>query len=389
MQQESLSSYIKSLILKYKYYILLLLLMAVVAAILEVHVNYKIKEIIDNISFNKGDGIGYLLLIFALFKFCGHGMHFLRRVLDVHYRSHLLNYLILNVYKNTVGQSLHWFDSHMSGEVSSKIVDIQNGIFAIISASFTVVINIVLIITSIFFLAQIHIQPVLIILIFIVLYTPIIGILLQKQLLLQDSYVASRQKAVGIINDTISNIWGVKVIGGALNELKMKLQPALRHWCRHEKKTRAFDAYVVDAVDTTMVTIMSVAQIYCITYLYQQDAITSGEFAFIAMVTLRMNVYLNYLLEYLLFTVNPNIAQVKHSYNLLHSKYDVYDKPKSVNLSRVKGKIDFNNIDFAYGKGRSILKDFCLSIPKGQRLGIVGTSGAGKTTLVKCILRYF
>lgn len=53
------------------------------------------------------------------------------------------------------------------------------------------------------------------------------------------------------------------------------------------------------------------------------------------------------------------------------------------------GKVEFSNVTFAYpGKSHALLRDFTLLIEPGQRVGLVGPSGAGKTTLTKLILRY-
>ena len=59
----------------------------------------------------------------------------------------------------------------------------------------------------------------------------------------------------------------------------------------------------------------------------------------------------------------------------------------------MRGDVEFDNVNFAYDAKRNaeknILNNFTLSIPSGQKVGIVGTSGAGKTTIIKCLLRYF
>lgn len=58
-------------------------------------------------------------------------------------------------------------------------------------------------------------------------------------------------------------------------------------------------------------------------------------------------------------------------------------------LPRVKGDIKYQDVTFRYSSGSTIFDNFTLHIKSGERIGIVGTSGAGKTTLIKCLLRYF
>lgn len=60
-----------------------------------------------------------------------------------------------------------------------------------------------------------------------------------------------------------------------------------------------------------------------------------------------------------------------------------------VNPDEVKGAVSFQNVQFGYNKDQMIIKDFTLNVKPGQRVAIVGPTGAGKTTLVKLLMRYY
>ncbi|MCR8671363.1 ABC transporter ATP-binding protein [Agrococcus sp. HG114] len=62
-------------------------------------------------------------------------------------------------------------------------------------------------------------------------------------------------------------------------------------------------------------------------------------------------------------------------------------QPKSLPASR--GQIDFDRVEFAYGNGKVVLPDFDLHIPSGQTIALVGTTGAGKSTLAKLVSRFY
>ena len=53
------------------------------------------------------------------------------------------------------------------------------------------------------------------------------------------------------------------------------------------------------------------------------------------------------------------------------------------------GRIDFKNVDFGYGREAGVLHDFNLTIAPGEKIGLVGRSGAGKSTVVNLLLRFF
>ncbi|MFH5836557.1 ABC transporter ATP-binding protein [Proteiniclasticum sp. C24MP] len=60
-----------------------------------------------------------------------------------------------------------------------------------------------------------------------------------------------------------------------------------------------------------------------------------------------------------------------------------------VNPDEVKGAVSFENVQFGYKEDEIIIKDFTLTVKPGQRVAIVGPTGAGKTTLVKLLMRYY
>lgn len=60
-----------------------------------------------------------------------------------------------------------------------------------------------------------------------------------------------------------------------------------------------------------------------------------------------------------------------------------------VNPSDIKGEVTFKNVQFGYNDNELIIKNFSLDVQPGQRIAIVGPTGAGKTTLVKLLMRYY
>jgi len=64
------------------------------------------------------------------------------------------------------------------------------------------------------------------------------------------------------------------------------------------------------------------------------------------------------------------------------------DQPK-VHLDNVKGDVKFDHVRFGYNKDKIIIKDFCADVKGGQKVAIVGPTGAGKTTLVNLLMRFY
>ncbi len=65
------------------------------------------------------------------------------------------------------------------------------------------------------------------------------------------------------------------------------------------------------------------------------------------------------------------------------------DPPQPVSLTSVRGDIGLHDVSFAYVRDHSVLSDFTLQVPAGQTVALVGTTGAGKTTIAKLIARFY
>ena len=76
-------------------------------------------------------------------------------------------------------------------------------------------------------------------------------------------------------------------------------------------------------------------------------------------------------------------------FELLDLRPDVSDRPDAAALSRVRGEVRFEGVSFHYSPESPVLHDIDLGVEAGQTVAIVGPTGAGKTTLVSLLLRYY
>lgn len=67
----------------------------------------------------------------------------------------------------------------------------------------------------------------------------------------------------------------------------------------------------------------------------------------------------------------------------------VDESEKTVELPEIKGNVEFENVVFGYNKNKTIIKDFSARVKAGQKVAIVGPTGAGKTTLVNLLMRFY
>jgi ATP-binding cassette subfamily B protein len=74
---------------------------------------------------------------------------------------------------------------------------------------------------------------------------------------------------------------------------------------------------------------------------------------------------------------------------VLEESPSVADPSDPVKLAEPKGHVEFDGVEFAYSNGKEVLPHFSLDIPAGQTIALVGTTGAGKSTMAKLISRFY
>ena len=83
------------------------------------------------------------------------------------------------------------------------------------------------------------------------------------------------------------------------------------------------------------------------------------------------------------------MASTSRVMSLLDTPFETHPGTRMLGFSEVQGAIEIENVSFAYSEGHPVLKDISLSIPAGETLGVVGSTGSGKSTLVKLLLRLY
>ncbi len=83
------------------------------------------------------------------------------------------------------------------------------------------------------------------------------------------------------------------------------------------------------------------------------------------------------------------IAASNRVFEVLDAKEEVEDLDNSIDVEKVEGLVDFEHVDFSYNKENPLIQDMNLKVNKGDSIAIVGPTGAGKTTLVNLIMRFY
>jgi len=82
-------------------------------------------------------------------------------------------------------------------------------------------------------------------------------------------------------------------------------------------------------------------------------------------------------------------AGAERIFAVLDTEPEIYEAPQAVHLPHIRGEIRFEDVHFSYERGKEVIKGVDLQIEPGEMIGLVGKSGAGKSTIINLICRFY
>jgi ATP-binding cassette subfamily B multidrug efflux pump len=123
-------------------------------------------------------------------------------------------------------------------------------------------------------------------------------------------------------------------------------------------------------------------------WLWTQEQVGVGAVAAATAMALRLN-GISHWIMWEFASLFEHIGTVQDGIDTLARPHAVLDRPGAPPLTVPRGEIRFENVSFGYGGKHAVIDDFSLVIRPGEKIGLVGRSGAGKSTIVSLLLRFY
>lgn len=212
---------------------------------------------------------------------------------------------------------------------------------------------------------------------------------IQFQKLLQPYYAVIRER-VGALNARLSNnIGGIMTIKAFTAEAHENGQIRRESAAYRDANRRAI---VVSAAFVPLIRI-AILFGFTATLLYGGMEVVAGN---LSVGTYSILVFLTQRLLWPLTRLGETLdlyqramASTNRVMALLDTPFEIHPGSRSLPINTVQGSIEIENVTFAYQSGPPVLRDVSISIPAGQTIGVVGSTGSGKSTLVKLLLRLY
>jgi ATP-binding cassette subfamily B protein len=203
---------------------------------------------------------------------------------------------------------------------------------------------------------------------------------------LHHDYATKAAAVDGEMVDVVSNMPLVRAFGGFLREHRRfnatvdREMEARRKSLFYLERLRIFHAVVT--------VLLALGLLAWAILLWRQGAATTGD------VVLACTLAISVLsatrdLAVALVDMTQHIARLSEAVATLLVPHELLDHPQAEPLIRRGASVKFENVEFRYADGQQILKDFDLSFMPGERVGLVGRSGGGKSTLFALLQRFY
>lgn len=93
--------------------------------------------------------------------------------------------------------------------------------------------------------------------------------------------------------------------------------------------------------------------------------------------------------SFMINSLQSALASAERTFEFLDDEEEVPDTPTPVNIDRAEGRIAFEHVSFGYTPEKILMKDISFTANPGQKIAVVGATGAGKTTLINLLMRFY
>ncbi|OFR84055.1 multidrug ABC transporter ATP-binding protein [Neisseria sp. HMSC073G10] len=292
-----------------------------------------------------------------------------------------------NFHRLMLGQSLGFYQDEFAGRVSAKVMQTALALRDVVmTVADMVVYVLVYFITSGVILSSFDAWLIVPFICWMIGFAMIMRFLIPKLGKTAARQADARSLMTGRITDAYSNIATVKLFSHGAREAAYAKQSMEEFMVTVHAQMRLATllhtcSFIVNSSLTVGTTALGI-------WLWYHGQVGVGAVATATAMALRVNGLSQYIMweSARLF---ENIGTVNDGMATLSKPHTILDKPQALPLKVTRGEIKFDHVDFSYEAGKPLLNGFNLNIKPGEKVGLIGRSGAGKSTIVNLLLRFY
>ncbi len=380
---------------RYKKTIILAVMVILTGSLLTTLGPIVVKTCVDILAENAGAGIQSAIVVKVTLFMVGYVAIAVIGALSLRIKTRLMSVTGQNIIRDirydlfTQIQKLpfSYYDSRPHGKILVRVVNyvnsisdfLSNGVINMITDLFTLVVIMVFMFIMNVKLALVCLAP-------LPVFILVLFLIKNRQRIAWQVQSAKQSNMNAYIHE---NIVGMKVTQSFTREARN--MSIFRRICG-DVKSSWMNAKKYDTIIWPTIEILSTIGL-AILYIYAVPRLISGEIsvgtivAFSAYIGMFWNPILN-LSNFYNMIINV-MAYLERIFETIDTEPQIKDKPGATDMPPIVGKVEFKNVDFSYEKGQKILNNINFTVKPGETIALVGPTGAGKTTVINLLSRFY
>ena len=367
----------------------IVLIAVLLAVVCSVSTQFGMKHLIDVISMGREAGaplvwsaFGFLCALVAadnlLWRVAGYTAHRTFVAVTGDMRRDLFGYL--------AGHSPGFFASRLPGGIASRVSSSANNAFILMNTSiWSVIPPVVAVALSIAFIGSVQIWLAVGLLVLALLLGVVVFTLARRGTPLHRAYAEQAAGVDGELVDVISN-FGVMRAFGATGREQARLAGTIDLEMRGRKRSLYYMEHL-RLIHAILTALLTAGVVSAGVLLWLNGRATVGDIVLLTSLAFTI-LHGTRDLAVSLVDVTQYVARLDEAIGALLLPQELPDKPDASPLLPGPRELTFEQVTFAYPGRKPVIEDFSLTLAPGQRVGLVGYSGAGKSTVLSLLQRY-
>ena len=299
----------------------------------------------------------------------------------------VFNLVLSRLHHWTLGQSVQFFDNDFAGRIAQKEMQTARAVTdVVVEILHTVLFALASVIGAALMLTSVDVSLAGGLCLWLVAYLGLIRYFMPLIRKRSGARAGARAMVTGQIVDTVTNIKTVKLFAHDDHEDRAALEAmsGFRERSLDYGKVASWFRFCLNGLGGVLPVMMVGGSLW----FWSTGSISAGDIAVAGAISLRLSQMTGWV-SYTLMTIYANLGEIEDGIRSLSPPHDLANAPDAHSLKVPSGKIDFDQIRFAYGRDVGGVDNISLLISGGEKVGVVGASGAGKSTLVSLLLRLY
>lgn len=294
----------------------------------------------------------------------------------------------LNVFEYLLQHSHQFFQDQMAGNLANKIADIVQRPARIFQLTIGLFIPSILAVLVTFFVFYfLSLASAIIFMVWVSVHVGICLYFAPRCNALSEKHAQTRNRLQGRIVDIISNILNVRVFARQRFE-RQQLLPFLQQDRMQYARALSYPEKMLLFLDAVAFLLHFGLQTGLAIFLWYRGDLTIGSIVLILNTIMNIEV-MAFLSGMELPNLFKEIGICQQALSFIQAEPEIKDDPQAAPLQVVRGKIEFEHISFKYKNQYPLFNNMSIILRPGEKVGLVGLSGGGKSTFVHLILRHY